>query len=64
MALVRLPPLHSAVMSASVVGKAIPAATPPPSRARASTSIDGAHAATRLAGTDRAMPSMTICLRP
>ena len=45
-------PDHSAVMSASVVGYAMPAERPPTSRATNSTTSVGAHAATRHAGTE------------
>jgi hypothetical protein len=41
-AFVRPGPNHSAVMSASVVGYAIPAARPPPTRAAKRTSSEGA----------------------
>ena len=44
-AFVRDAPDQSAVMSASVVGNAIPAASPPPTRATNSTSSEGAYAA-------------------
>ena len=47
---VRPGPDHSAVISASVVGKARPAATPPSSRAANSTPSDGAKPASRQAG--------------
>ncbi len=40
-------------MSASVVGYAIPAAIPPPTRATNSTSSDGAYAASSDIGTAR-----------
>ena len=62
--LVRPGPAHNAVMRASVVGYAIPAESPPSTRARKSTSSEGAHAASRHAGMDRAMPSTSISLRP
>ena len=42
MACVRRGPVHSAVISASVVGKAIPAATPPSTRATMRTPTSGA----------------------
>jgi hypothetical protein len=61
---VRAGPDHSAVMRASVVGKAMPAASPPTRRARNSTSIDGARVATRDAGIASAVPRMSISLRP
>ena len=64
-AFVRLAPgAHSAVISASVVGYAMPAESPPTNRATTSTSSDGAHAARRQAGIDRLMPNSTIILRP
>ncbi len=61
---VRPGPDHSAVMRASVVGYAMPAASPPTIRATMSTSMVGAHAATRPAGSERATPSRSIILRP
>jgi hypothetical protein len=51
-------------MIASVVGYAMPAATPPNTRAAASTPTLGAHAARRLAGIDSTTPSSSIILRP
>ena len=62
--LVRAGPDHRAVISASVVGYAMPAERPPRSRATTSTSIEGAHAASRQAGTDRTTPRMSMSLRP
>ena len=47
---VRDAPDHNAVMSASVVGNAIPADRPPMRRATMSTPIEGAHAARMHAG--------------
>ncbi len=61
---VRAGPDHSAVMSASVVGNAMPAETPPRIRATTSTSTEGANAASRHAGTDRLTPRISIILRP
>lgn len=61
---VRPGPDHSAVIKASVVGKAIPAASPPNRRATNRTSIDGARAASREAGIDRDVPRISISLRP
>ena len=63
-ALVRSGPLQSAVISARVVGKAIPAASPPTSRAKKRTSIEGAKPAASEAGIARAVPANSICLRP
>ena len=42
----------------------MPADTPPITRATNSTSSLGANAASRHAGTDSAMPSSSISLRP
>ena len=61
---VRAGPSHRAVIRASVVGKAMPAATPPRTRARISTPIDGVQAASRAVGTVAAMPSTSSSLRP
>ncbi len=61
---VRAGPDHSAVISASVVGNAMPAASPPSTRAANSTSTDGASAASSPAGIDSPMPSSTISFRP
>ena len=61
---VRSGPDHNAVIRASVVGYAIPAATPPNTRAANSTSIDGAKAASRHAGIANPVPSNSIRLRP
>ncbi len=58
------PDAHSAVISASVVGYAMPAETPPSSRAPNRTSIDPARPATMLAGIDSAMPMTSRSLRP
>jgi hypothetical protein len=62
--LVRPGPDHSAVIRARVVGYAIPAASPPPTRAMNRTVSDGAHAARRLNGTASAVPRINISLRP
>ena len=62
--LVRSGPDQSAVISARVVGNAIPAASPPITRATNRTSIDGARAASRQAGIESAIPPTSISLRP
>jgi hypothetical protein len=62
--LVRPGPDHSAAISASVVGYAMPAESPPSTRAAKSTPSEGAYAASRQAGTDSTMPSSSISLRP
>ena len=61
---VRCGPDHSAVMSARVVGYAIPADRPPSNRAAISTCSFGAKAASRHAGTERVTPRISISLRP
>jgi hypothetical protein len=61
---VRAGPDHSAVINASVVGKAIPAASPPKMRAPTSTPTLDAVAARIAAGIDSAVPSTSISLRP
>ena len=61
---VRSGPDHSAVISASVVGYAMPAAIPPRSRARKRTSMDGARAASRETGIASPVPRRSISLRP
>ena len=61
---VRAAPDQSAVISASVVGKAMPAATPPASRATKRTPSEGAKPASREAGIVSPMPSISINLRP
>ena len=61
---VRPGPDQSAVIRASVVGKAMPAESPPSTRAAKSTSSLGAQAARRHAGIDSAMPRISISLRP
>ncbi len=63
-AFVRPGPDHSAVISASVVGKAIPAARPPKIRAPTSTPTLEAVAARIAAGIESAVPSTSISLRP
>src|SRR5437867_10879573 len=61
---VRAGPDQSAVISARVVGNAIPALKPPPTRATNNTVSDGAHAARRLNGTASAVPTISIIVRP
>ncbi len=61
---VRAGPDHSAVISARVVGKAMPAENPPSRRPAISMPIEPAKAASRQAGIDRAMPRISISLRP
>ncbi len=61
---VRSGPAQSAVMSASVVGYAMPAARPPKMRAKISTSSDGAQAARQSAGMVSTIPRMRSSLRP
>ena len=61
---VRAGPDQSAVINASVVGNAIPAARPPSTRAANRTPIDGARAASRHAGIESAIPPTSIRLRP
>ena len=61
---VRPGPDQSAVISASVVGYAMPAASPPPTRATKSTSSDGAYAASSDIGIASAVPRTSISLRP
>ena len=61
---VRASPAQSAVISASVVGKAIPAATPPSRRATKRTPIEGASPASSEAGIESPIPSSSIILRP
>ncbi len=61
---VRAGPDHSAVISASVVGNAIPADRPPTTRAANSTPMLGASAASSDAGIDSPIPSSSISLRP
>ncbi len=61
---VRPGPDHRAVISARVVGYAIPAEIPPTTRATKSTVSDGANPASRDAGMDRSIPRTIISLRP
>ncbi len=61
---VRAGPSHSAVMRASVVGKAMPAATPPRTRATMRMPTVGAQAATSAVGTVPAIPRTSMRLRP
>ena len=61
---VRAAPDQSAVISASVVGKAMPAEMPPSTRAAKRIPIEGAKAASREAGIESPMPSSSIILRP
>ena len=61
---VRAGPDQSAVISASVVGYAIPAARPPKTRAPKRTPIDGAQAARQSAGMVSAIPSTSRSFRP
>ena len=61
---VRAGPDQSAVINARVVGKAIPAETPPTSRATNRTSTEGANAATRQAGIESPTPRISSRLRP
>jgi len=63
-AFVRAGPDHSAVTSASVVGKAIPAASPPKMRAPTRMPALEAVAARIEAGIARNVPSTSISLRP
>ncbi len=63
-AFVRAGPAHSAVTSASVVGKAIPAARPPKMRAPTRMPALEAVAARIEAGIARNVPSTSISLRP
>ena len=57
-------PDHSAVISASVVGYAIPAARPPPILATMSTLSVHAKAASSENGIASSVPSRSIVLRP
>ena len=61
---VRPGPDHSAVISARVVGYAMPAASPPQTRAANRTSSDGAYAASSEAGIASAVPRTSMSLRP
>jgi hypothetical protein len=62
--LVRPGPAQRAVIRASVVGNAIPAARPPSRRAANSTPMDGANPARSDAGIARPVPAISIILRP
>ncbi len=57
-------PLNRAEIRDRVVGKAMPAAKPPMSRARISTSMLGAQAARADAGMQSAKPATSINRRP
>ena len=61
---VRPGPDQSAVIRASVVGKAMPAERPPPTRATNSTCSLGDQAASTLKGMASAVPMSSISLRP
>jgi hypothetical protein len=61
---VRAGPDHSAVISASVVGYAIPADTPPRMRAITKIVSLGEYAARRQVGTESIAPRISIILRP
>jgi hypothetical protein len=61
---VRPGPDQRAVISASVVGKAMPAESPPPTRATNSTCSFGDHAASRLKGMASPVPRRSISFRP
>ena len=61
---VRAGPDQRAAIIASVVGYAMPAERPPRSRAPIRTSMLGANAASRQAGTDNATPVRSISFRP
>ena len=63
-AFVRLGPDQSAVISASVVGYAMPADRPPPTRASPRTVSLGANAASSENGIASAVPPTAIRLRP
>jgi hypothetical protein len=63
-AFVRGGPDQRAVISASVVGNAMPAASPPSRRATKSTSTEGAKAASSAAGIANEVPRTSISLRP
>src|SRR5580765_5348910 len=58
------PGVQSAVISASVVGYAIPAASPPPTRAMNNTVSDGAYAASNDIGIANDVPRMSNSFRP
>ena len=57
-------PAQSAVIRASVVGYAMPAAIPPPTRATNSTSSEGAYAASTENGIASAVPRISSSFRP
>ena len=61
---VRAAPDHSAVISASVVGYAMPAASPPRMRATIRTYSFGAHAARQSAGIVSSIPPISSSFRP
>ncbi len=61
---VRAGPDHSAVISAKVVGNAIPADNPPPTRATNRTESLGAYAASRLNGMASMVPRTSMSFRP
>jgi hypothetical protein len=61
---VRPGPDQRAVISARVVGYAMPAAIPPPMRATMRTVSDGAQAARADAGIASTVPATSISLRP
>jgi hypothetical protein len=61
---VRAGPDHRAVIRARVVGKAMPAASPPPTRATNRMTSLGAYAASKLKGTASAVPRRSMSLRP
>jgi hypothetical protein len=63
-AFVRPAPTQSAVISESVVGNAIPAASPPSTRAPKSTSTEGAKAASSEAGIASDVPTTSSSFRP
>ena len=58
------PSAHSAVISASVVGNAMPAQTPPSTRATMSTVSLQAKEASSAAGMDSPVPTSSSSLRP
>src|SRR3954453_17107541 len=64
MDLVRVGPDQSAVINARVVGYAMPAARPPPTRATKSTVSLGAHAASSDIGIASTVPPTSISWRP
>ncbi len=64
MALVRFCPDHRAVIRASVVGKAIPAAKPPMIRAKIRISMEGAKPAMMEEGMASRVPRISIIFLP